>query len=58
MILGCQSDDIQTPMGTLHKDNIGVLVVATDIFSILVITYFFRKLKELNAEYIDVIDSL
>ena len=34
------------------------MLVVTDIICIMVITYFFGKIKELNAEYIEIIDNL
>jgi len=58
MILGCQNDYITSPMGKFHKENFGILLVATDIMCILIITYFFGKIKELNAEFIGIVDDL
>jgi len=58
MILGCQNDYIESSAGKFHKDNFGIWLVATDIMCICVITYFFGKIKELNNEYIEIIDNL
>jgi len=58
MILGCQSDFIETPMGTFHKENIGILVVISDIISIMIITYFISKVVEMNNEYLEIMDRL
>ena len=58
MVLGCASDTIVTPMGTMHKENIGIMVVTADILSILVITYFIVKIKEINAEFVFLYDNL
>jgi len=58
MILGCQSDTIQTTMGNLHKEKIGIMVVVADIISILVITYFIGKIREINEEYLGLAGNL
>ena len=58
MILGCQSDYIESLMGNFHKHNIGKLVVICDILSIIIITYFITKIKEMNNEYLSIMDRL
>ena len=59
MILGCQNDYIETELfGKYHKDNFGIALVVTDIICIMVVTYFVRKIREMNQEYINIIDDL
>ena len=41
----------------IHKETIGLWTVAIDIISVLLIFYFFRKLKALNQEYLEIIDN-
>jgi len=45
-------------MGKFHKENIGILIVVSDIICIFIVTYFFNKIKELNSEFIDIADNL
>ena len=45
-------------MGKFHKENFGVLLVVTDILCVLIVTYFFRKIKEINNEMIKIVDDL
>ena len=59
MILGCQNDYIETELfGNYHKDTFGIALVVTDVICILVVTYFIGKVREINLEYIAVIDDL
>ena len=59
MIVGCREDYIYFPLGgLLHKEQVGVLIVSLDMVSILVMTFFFYKLKEINNEYLDIMDDL
>ena len=58
MILGCQNDYLDTPMGHLHKQEIGIGMVIVDIVAILVMTYFLGKITEMNEEYLVVMDRL
>ena len=59
MVLGCQNDELKTPIGSdWHKELVGIMVVITDIFCISIITYFYYKLRDINNEYLDIIESL
>lgn len=35
-----------------------MLIVSLDMVSLLVMTFFFYKLKEINNEYLDIMDDL
>jgi hypothetical protein len=42
----------------MHKYRVGVLIVSLDIVSILIMTFFFYKLKVINNEYLDILDDM
>ena len=44
-------------MGQLHKEELGLIVVIMDIFSIILMFIFFFKIKNLNQEYIRILDN-
>lgn len=41
----------------LHKLHVATLAVVADIVSILIVYYFFGKLKDFNGEYQDIMDN-
>ena len=61
-IVGCKRDSIPVPFtsgGTrLHKEKIGIVIIICDTLSIVVLFFFFRKIAELNNEYLDNLDDL
>lgn len=60
MVVGCREDFVKVPFGgnLIHKESVGVLIVSLDIASILVMTFFFYKLKEINNEFLDIMDDM
>jgi hypothetical protein len=59
-ILSCQKDVMKfqmVPSGRLHKEELGVIAVISDIVSICVIYYMFGKLKLMNDEYLRILDN-
>jgi hypothetical protein len=42
---------------SLHKEEVGVLVVVFDIVGIIIMILFFNKIKQTNDELIEIIDS-
>ena len=50
-ILSCQKDTLKfsmVPSGLLHKEELGLIAVVSDIISITVMYYMFGKLKAMN----------
>lgn len=41
----------------LHKEEVGVMVVLFDIVGIITMILVFKKIKETNDEFIQIIDS-
>jgi hypothetical protein len=59
LVVGCREDFIKVPFGgMMHKYRVGVLIVSLDIVSILIMTFFFYKLKVINNEYLDIMDDM
>ena len=59
-IVGCRYDDVKLAFSNnrVHKEKIGVVAVALDFASILVMIFFFSKIKAVNDEFSDKIDDL
>ena len=54
-VLSCQTDKIffsLVPGLSFHKEELGLIAVCSDMFSVLVMYYVFRKLKTINQEYL------
>ena len=60
LIGGCKKDHVSFPFIKIpiHKQKIGILIVVLDFLSIIVLAYFFQKIKDLNKEYLDCLDDL
>ena len=60
VVVGCRKDEVSMPFTSeeIHKSELGVMLVAFDIFSILVIWLFFYKLEVINNEYLRIIDDM
>ena len=41
----------------MHKETLGLVAVISDIISICLIYYFFGKLRQINDEYLEIIDN-
>lgn len=59
-IAGCKFDRVRVPLFNLkvHKEVIGVIVIGLDAFSIVIMIYFFSVLRQINMEYLDIMDDL
>ena len=59
-VVGCKNDKVSVPFFTdmIHKEYIGIIIVSLDISSILLMIFFFYKIRELNLEYLDTMDDL
>jgi hypothetical protein len=59
-LLGCKYDDVSLPFSKkrIHKEKIGIIIVALDFTSILIMIFFFGKIKQLNSEFLEKIDDL
>lgn len=59
-IMGCKKDNVIIPFFNyqLHKTKIGIIIVALDAVSILILLYFFTVIKQLNIEFLNIIDDL
>ena len=59
-IVGCRYDDVKFTFSEnrVHKEKIGVVAVALDFASILVMIFFFSKIKAVNDEFSNKIDDL
>ena len=59
-VMGCKYDDVRMAFSDkrLHKEKIGVITVALDFASILVMIFFFSKIQDINNEFLDNIDDL
>ena len=59
-IVGCKYDDVKFTFSKnrVHKEKIGVVAVALDFASILVMIFFFSKIKAVNDEFSNKIDDL
>jgi len=58
-VVGCMNDRIEIKYlnFAFHKEKVGLLTVVIDILSILIMYYMFRKIKEINKEYLNIIDK-
>ena len=45
------------PSGQLHKEELGLIAVVSDILSIMVMYYMFGKRKAMNEEYLTILDN-
>ena len=59
-LMGCKFDDVPIPFSEkrIHKEKVGIIIVALDFTSILVMIFFFSKINELNNEFLTKIDDL
>ena len=59
-IVGCKYDDVKFTFSDsrVHKEKIGVVTVALDFASILIMIFFFSKIQAVNNEFQDKIDDL
>ena len=59
MVIGCRKDFMHMPFTEtfLHKEEVGVLMVFFDIIGIITMILVFKKIKEANNEYVQIIDS-
>lgn len=59
-VVGCKRDSIPVPFSSirLHKEKIGICIIICDTLSIVVLFFFFRKIAELNTEYLTILDDL
>ena len=59
-VMACQKDIMEfsfVPSGQIHKEELGLIVVISDILSIMVMYYMFGKLKAMNEEYLTILDN-
>lgn len=59
-VLGCKTEDLLVPFTTdlyFSKRYIGLITISMDFVCILVAIQFYGKLRHLNTEYLDIIDS-
>ena len=49
-VVGCKYDDVKAPFTSnrMHKEKIGVMAVALDFISIMVMIFFFSKIDAIN----------
>ena len=49
-VMGCKYDDVKAPFSSnrMHKEKIGVMTVALDFISIIVMIFFFGKIEKIN----------
>ena len=45
------------PSGMVHKEELGFIAVICDLLSIMVMYYMFGKLKNMNEEYLTILDN-
>lgn len=59
MVVGCKSDYVDVGFNAkFHKYEAGILIVSLDIVSLFIMAFFFGKLKKMNEEYLDIMDSM
>lgn len=61
LIAGCKSDMVKMypfQKGMAHKHDAGIFIIVFEILSILIISFFFKKLNQINNEYLDIIDDM
>lgn len=59
-ILGCIADKVKfkmLPNTYFHKEELGIIVVISDVLSVIVLYYIFGKLKVINQEYLQILDN-
>lgn len=59
-VLGCISDKVKfkmLPNTYFHKEELGIIVIISDIFSVVILYYIFGKLKVINQEYLQILDN-
>ena len=44
--------------GMVHKQDAGIFIIIFEIVSILIILFFFKKLTQINNEYLGIIDDM
>ena len=59
-VMGCKYDDVKMPFTDkrIHKEKIGVITVAIDFASIMIMIFFFSKIQDINDEFLNNIDDL
>ena len=55
MITNCIHDRVN--FQNIHKESVALIGVICDMISICLIYYFFIKLKQINNEYLEIIDN-
>jgi len=60
VVVGCQKDEVMIPIvGTVaHKETVGILIVAVDMVSIMIMAFVFIKVKTINDEYLTIVDDM
>lgn len=72
VVVGCQEDEVDLPFlggggsgsGSddsgfkIHKENVGILIVAADMASIMIMAFVFIKVKTINDEYLTIVDDM
>jgi hypothetical protein len=59
-VFGCISDKVKfrmIPNAYFHKEELGIIVIFSDIASVIVLYYIFGKLKAINQEYLQILDD-
>ena len=70
VVVGCQEDEVDLPFSgggsggkgdsgmKIHKENVGILIVAADMASIMIMAFVFIKVKTINDEYLTIVDDM
>ena len=59
-IMGCISDKVKLilfPDTYFHKEELGIIVIFSDMISVVIMYYVFNKLKQINLEYLQILDN-
>jgi hypothetical protein len=60
LVVGCTEDSVTIPFleTKIHKEKIGILVVILDMVSVMYMAFIFSKLREINNEYLEIMDDM
>ena len=60
LVVDCNQDHVTVPVigRKVHKAQVGIIVVILDVVSVAIMAFVFSKLREINDEYLDIVDDL
>ena len=60
LVVDCNQDEVIVPLinKRVHKAQVGIIVVILDVISVAIMAFVFSKLREINDEYLDIVDDL